>query len=710
MILNLNIPKERKRRMKLKLHNFKCYTEKEFEFVENTTTLIHGASGGGKTTILDAIYFALTGVGNKVITSGKTSCKVVLETQGLVITRSKRPNKLLVGSLEGVEAQAAIDKKFGKDIYYLQQDVRNSFILMTPLEKLSFLEKLVFNDIDISSLKQDAKGIIKECETGFVEAQAKVGFVKKLLDTASGANVPSKTMDEIQSLLESGKKQHVENVGEMSFLRSRLNECANMKGMLASKRSSLAELENELEQTSKFLLINLTLKQINAKLDELKKKNEILRQSERFKTLKKEIDNEKEYLQKEIDRAKKKVIDEYQQSVVNPDLIDNLKDQRRQMEIYFQIQRERDSVLTCPVCFTNLKVNNDHLVKADHSRLDPRVEEIEKKYTIKAVEMIDKEIFRAQRQIERYKELEKQINNDVYVPDLVKKTKMIISQYTSELDTISQYLLSHTPTPVETKKEIDVEIGDMQSLQNKVAGQMIVKSQLEDRLRQCKIAIDGIEKKMALGGEFDEDLIKTKLEKLEKVCENWACVQIALEKEKEEVNKYQKYLELKKDMETALLCEKEAENRYNASLLYRSKILEAESMAMESVIDAFNSHLKTYLDQFFDEPITVMLTLSPDDKKVNKYQLQLCISYKGMDCDIGTLSGGEGNRVVVASTLAMCEIVNSPLIMLDESVNNLDATTAANVIQVLNNMTERTVLLISHQAVTGIFASTVEIK
>ena len=117
-----------------------------------------------------------------------------------------------------------------------------------------------------------------------------------------------------------------------------------------------------------------------------------------------------------------------------------------------------------------------------------------------------------------------------------------------------------------------------------------------------------------------------------------------------------------------------------------------------------------YLDQFFDDPIEVILALSSDEKKVNKYQLQLNVNYRGMECDIHTLSGGEKDRVIVAGTLALCEIVNSPLVMLDESIRSLDAETVNNVVQVLNKFDERMVLLISHQVVSGVFNSTLEIK
>ena len=65
--------------MKIKLENFRCYENKEYDLGDNGLILISGASGTGKSTILNAIYFCLFGEGNKVVSHGKTSCKVEME-------------------------------------------------------------------------------------------------------------------------------------------------------------------------------------------------------------------------------------------------------------------------------------------------------------------------------------------------------------------------------------------------------------------------------------------------------------------------------------------------------------------------------------------------------------------------------------------------------------------------------------------------------
>ncbi len=160
--------------MKLKLKNFRCYTEKEFEFGDKGMILLSGQSGCGKTSILSAINFVLFNSGTKVVTNGKTSCSVQLEIQDLKIVRNKRPNRLVLTNIstgeeyEDDSAQEIINQKFGSKFdstSYVQQNANNTFILMKPIDKLAFLEELAFHDINLQKIKEVCqKNISKQKE------------------------------------------------------------------------------------------------------------------------------------------------------------------------------------------------------------------------------------------------------------------------------------------------------------------------------------------------------------------------------------------------------------------------------------------------------------------------------------------------------------------------------------------------------------------
>jgi DNA repair exonuclease SbcCD ATPase subunit len=155
--------------MKITLKNFRCYEQETFDFGKQGLILLSGCSGKGKTTIMLGIHFALFGTGNKLVAHDKTSCSVILEFEDMVITRSKRPNRLILvnadGEYEDDSAQSIIDKKFGENFKttgYISQNGVESFILMSPIDKLEFLEKFAFNDANLSDINKKCKEVIKE--------------------------------------------------------------------------------------------------------------------------------------------------------------------------------------------------------------------------------------------------------------------------------------------------------------------------------------------------------------------------------------------------------------------------------------------------------------------------------------------------------------------------------------------------------------------
>ena len=148
--------------MKLTLKNFKCYHYQSFEFDDDTLTLISGPSGQGKTTILQAIQFALYGSTSQkyLISHNKTTCEVVLEYKDFKIKRTKRPNILYVNwnncVYEDKEAQVLLNKYFG---------VINScvfFLDLSHFEKMDFLEKIVNADCNVKDLKLKIKNKVAE--------------------------------------------------------------------------------------------------------------------------------------------------------------------------------------------------------------------------------------------------------------------------------------------------------------------------------------------------------------------------------------------------------------------------------------------------------------------------------------------------------------------------------------------------------------------
>ena len=106
--------------------------------------------------------------------------------KGLTIVRKKRPNVLTVNdSLHDAEGEALIRKKFHfmfEHIGYIKQNSVNSFIHMSPSDKLAFIEKFAFQDMDIVKCKRQMNEDIKELLKSDVTLGAKQETLKYMLD------------------------------------------------------------------------------------------------------------------------------------------------------------------------------------------------------------------------------------------------------------------------------------------------------------------------------------------------------------------------------------------------------------------------------------------------------------------------------------------------------------------------------------------------
>ena len=183
----------------------------------------------------------------------------------------------------------------------------------------------------------------------------------------------------------------------------------------------------------------------------------------------------------------------------------------------------------------------------------------------------------------------------------------------------------------------------------------------------------------------------------------------------ENIEKYNNYLidmEKYESLKTKIkkLEDKEMYERkkYNAVLLFKENILQAESIAMYNIIESINIHAQAYLDNFFiDNPIIVKLLSfkeAKNDNKLDKAQINIEIDYKGNECDLNDLSGGEISRIVLAFTLALCEMFNSPILLLDECTSSLNQELATSVFDTIKeNFKSTTVLVVAHQVIEGVF-------
>lgn len=150
---------------------------------------------------------------------------------------------------------------------------------------------------------------------------------------------------------------------------------------------------------------------------------------------------------------------------------------------------------------------------------------------------------------------------------------------------------------------------------------------------------------------------------------------------------------------------REKESKLDMQLPSAVKLLSlvktAESLALESVISLINERTNLYLG-IFCENITANISL--EGGKIN-----IIITINDNETDVASVSGGEYARIVLAFAVAMAEITNAPILMLDEILSSLDADISNVVLEALKSNYHGCIMIIAHQTTTGGFDQVVHL-
>jgi len=252
--------------MKLRLVNFRCYSDSSFDFGEDGLHLISAPSGHGKSSILMAINFVLYGTGQKVVSHGQTSCSVEFTFQDLYIIRKKKPNNLIVKiddkTFQDEVAQNIINQKFGTSFNvtgYIAQNALNSFIVMGPSEKLSFLEKFSFNDINLEEIRTKCKNLIQKNNETFIKIVSQIQTIEQVISELTlpiEVIFPLKTKNiELTTKNEEIRYKNCEkNIKKNSHIFSKtqkeLNETLILNSFIQNKDENIEGLSLTLENLS----------------------------------------------------------------------------------------------------------------------------------------------------------------------------------------------------------------------------------------------------------------------------------------------------------------------------------------------------------------------------------------------------------------------------------------------------------------------------
>ena len=197
--------------MDLQLTNFRCYTDRHFNFPQGVI-LIDGPSGKGKSTLFQAIKYALYGSVKNVCRYGEKKTSVRLKALELDILRTNIPARLVVHHkermYEDLEAQEMINKRFGRQFditSYMAQKGTSQFFTLSGAEKLGLLEELSLSgDERIASLKSSVQKDIKEIRSKLIEEQAQVKILERQILSPPSFKIIGgiKRIDDVRDVIE----------------------------------------------------------------------------------------------------------------------------------------------------------------------------------------------------------------------------------------------------------------------------------------------------------------------------------------------------------------------------------------------------------------------------------------------------------------------------------------------------------------------------
>ena len=814
--------------MKLILKNFRCYKSKEFEFDNSGLCLITAPSGSGKSTILMAINFVLYGKGNKVISYGESSCSVeLIFNDKLRIKRSKKPNVLVVnGEYEDEVGQEKINKIFGStfDITgYIPQNAFNSFILMNSSDKLQFLEKISFPDINLNDVKERVKNLINKEHDEMTKISGEISMFEKMMKEMiepEEVKFPIKTKNEELSIrneeirLKNVSKRLENSNKEVNEYEKQLVDYRVLNSYMKSKKESLEKIINRIlnleEESCEYNYNDI----LNNYLHQLKKKKS-KREMNGFK-IQLEIDENKlfEMKKEEEENLKKELVDmtvklwkEYSKeecmNLMN-ELKEAEKDGQKMMHLEERVGNEKivdleemkntitavmkeieeksieyekikksQSLKECPSCKEKLVVNNDdELIVFDDKKISKHSKEDVDRYykNLLTLKKKGKELETEFLRMKSVKESVNRMNEEILsikegydeelnLEDIKENIEELQTYYKSQMimekkitavklklkesrfSSSIEYLEKDIVKQREKMEEYEEEEEDMrgeeeEDMRGEEELQELIsetKSKKENNIRMKVEMKNLVKEKDTTQNDIDEaenkfisnyDEIKTEEEikvvisKLENEIEDYEKQKKIHEYNLDMIDKYKKYKKEKEVYDTwkkqmDVLKDKESlcGKRYSASLMLKQSILEAESIAVANIVNNINTNAIVFLDEFFQvNPIVVNIVCFKEVKNNSKPQLNVEVLYKDMMCDLTSLSGGELSRVILAFTLSLAEIFDTPLLLLDETTASLDEELTTIVFTTIKeHFRNIPILSISHQCTEGIFDKVVKL-
>ena len=677
--------------MKLKLSNFKCYKDKIFDFPDNGLILISGKSGSGKTTILTAIYFVLFGDVKKPITLNEKKCNVIFEHNNIIIKRYKSPNRLIVIfndiEYENDIAQEFINNKYGtiNDFLissYIKQKNHSCILTQTPQQKLEFIEKLTFinKNIDNSQIKKKISEHIKVVSDNINKYNIELNYINDNLiqQISINFNDIKITNDNIQDYYK--------------YINEKKQELTEIQISLKNQKDKIDTYNDIFKKYKKSYLIEY----INNHDHIISYEHE----KQLFKKFKEKYDKQVNDTYSMIDISQHDTkIKELEQVIKFIEYINinckfnYLKISDIDIDTFGYNKR-----YNCPHCNKSIIINNDKLYITTNNIIN-KVTQSTYNNIINYYNDIKGYDHLFNVNIDKLIKIKNKLNNDVannkkyeeykyynkYIIDLYNdiKTQYKCNDIYNDID-----LIQWKRNLLKIKKSLPLQykINDISDLKLYYDSNIKLENEMKDI--DINLVTDEYNKQLKI---YDTRYKQYKNDK--NIC----------------IEKYKHNIELieKQQNDIINITDKLSILKNELNILSKLKeiIHKAEVLSMNDTIILLNNSINSYLNIMFSNDINITINNTVEKKGIVKFKITNNIIYKGCEYDsISDLSGGEFDRCVLSIMIACSNIMNSNILMLDESLASLDSDLCSDILYKLKKISiDKLILVVNHQVINGLF-------
>ena len=669
----------------VKLENIRSYTRQEINFPESSI-LLAGDIGSGKSTILLAIEFALFGIrgktlpGSSLLRNGKNTGAVELrfaiDGKDILIKRTLKRAKDTVAQDSGYII--IDDRKYDKTPIELKAAVLD--LLGYPKELLTKTKNLVYR-FTVYTPQEEMKQILLEPEEIRLDTLRKVFGIDKY------------------------KKIRENSLIFIKQLKEKIKQGQGEIADLDEKKTLKQEYEKQINEIDdKIMMLNPELKV--AQLNVTDKKNHIEKMEQdvkEFNSLKNELDKLDIELKIKIEQNNKNNIDIERCDIQIEDLkqellktpLPNIEELRKS----FEENKEQTAKKERLIQEITIKISENNTIIRTAETIKQKILHIAKCPTCEQNVSKEHKDSIMSRENAKIEDSRKEINSQMEREALEKER---LRQLRQELDALQV-------------KEAEIKLIKLKQ-QN-----------LAEREKQMRELLDSQEQiKKHIGS------INTRKLELNKLLEKYIGIEETFKKtrqELEELQKQEKQLELdkisleskKSQIEKTILLVTEEINRKirtKERIYYYAQLQNWISEYFINLMAVIEKHIMAKAQQDFNELFQHWFNILIEDETINVRlddNFTPLVEQNGYEIPIDFLSGGERTAAALAYRLALNKVINElmstiktrDLIILDEPTDGFSTEQLDRIRDVLEQINAKQIILVSHETKIETFVNNV---